>query len=368
MLSLTPATASHIALTAVLVVTACAQAGELRVREAAFIDDSVVRLSDVVEFHGVDALRAESLGNVILGPAPLRQSYVTTDVIRERLSSLSIGYGDLTFSGTSRCSVTRRVARPVSQPFVAKPSLKEHRDAVQRLEVEVLRLVEAAFPDQGPFQVKVDAGQEAVRVVRDATEPLRFAGGSSDITQPQRMQIVGHNAPFTAFIKRVPYVAVAAVPLDRGVIVQAAHIRLEPRDEVGVDDPRLLVGQEIARPIPEGRTFRASDVRKIKLVRANEIVTVSVSIPGLAVHRMMKAKADGGLGDTIACVGLSSKTTIQAVVTGPNTAEIAFDANAGGGALDAGVDQSGVNQSIVQPVAARRTGSGTPLSAWGANR
>lgn len=306
--------------------TCCAEAAEIVIRHDAAIDDrAFVRLADVAVIDAIDLDEERQLGNIVLGPAPARRGTITADQIRDRLVRSKLMSVDTVILGASHCKVSRNVAfdareQPARPMFLSR---RDRDDARARLEEIVLQRLTSAFPDDGPFHVSVELNDVTTRIVLESEGPILIRGGTANLSQPQAMEVVGHESGrFIATISKPAVVAVAAVPLSPGVIVQAHHLSFEPRDEPGLSDPQLLIGKKITRPIPAGRTVRTHDLRKVIHVRPNAMVKVWVRGPGFAVHRLMKSRGEGGIGDVVAFVSLDGEQQVVATVTGPSDAEI----------------------------------------------
>ena len=64
------------------------------------------------------------------------------------------------------------------------------------------------------------------------------------------------------------------------------------------------LGKETTRPLRAGQPITTADVVRVPLVRTNDIVTVVVRRPGIAVRRQCKALSTGSLDDTVTLVAL----------------------------------------------------------------
>lgn len=313
-------------------VACCAEATEIVIRRHATIEDMpFVRLADVAVIDATDSNDAVQIGNIVLGPAPARRGTITADQVRDRLVRSKLMSVDTVILGASHCEVSRNVALDADEQS-ARPTFLSRRDrddARDRLEEIVLQRLASAFPGDGPFRVSIELNDVTVRMVLESKDPILIRGGTADLSQPQAMEVIGHQTGrFIATISRPSVVAVAAVPLSPGVIVQAHHLSFEPRDEPGLSDPQLLIGKKLTRSIPAGRTVQIRDLRKVIHVRNNTVVKVWVRGPGFAVHRLMKSRGEGGIGDVVAFVSLDGEQQVSATVTGPSDAEIPSTATA----------------------------------------
>lgn len=316
---------SYLATAFAVVIGVCAvDAAEIVLQRQATIDGDIVRLGDVATITAANTVEQESLARVVIGPAPLRQSILSAGLVRDRLQASGLATAETSLAGASTCTL-QRTAQPMKAKstftYVSPTEVSRARD---RLADELSKRLEQAFPERAPFAVSVSIASADAAIVNNISEPLQFRGGSSDLSAVQEFSIVGPQAArFSATIREVDHIAVAAVPLQRGMVIHASHLRFEPRDETGVTDPSLIIGQEAKRPVAVGKTIQQTDVRKVLLVRANQMVTVSSQMPGITVRRVMKSLQSGGIGDAITCETLVGKKTVSAVVTGVSTAKVA---------------------------------------------
>lgn len=300
------------------------ESAEIVLHRHASIDGDVVRLADVATVSDADPLTVDSMGQVILGPAPQRESAVTVALIQDRLRASSLLTADTTLTGATKCHLKRTVsAEPVVQQ-VAYVSSDELARATSRLASAVENRLSKAFPLDGPFAVSVTLDRMDAAVVAGLPDPLMFHGGSADLTAPQQLTLSADRPiSFTANITRVERGVVAAVSLRPGTVLQASHLTLAPLEEPGLLDTSLAVGQEVRRPISAGQPVHSTDLRKVMLVQSNQAVMVQAEYPGIVVRRVMKSLDSGAIGEVVTCVSLDGDKKVAAIVTGPNMARVA---------------------------------------------
>ncbi len=88
------------------------------------------------------------------------------------------------------------------------------------------------------------------------------------------------------------------------------------------NDPDTVIGQAARRPLRAGAAVGARDVSAPQVVRANEVVTLTYENGGVSLSLRGKALSGGGVGDAINVLNVTSKKTIQAVVSGPGQAVV----------------------------------------------
>ncbi|WP_296598522.1 flagellar basal body P-ring formation chaperone FlgA [Phenylobacterium sp.] len=88
------------------------------------------------------------------------------------------------------------------------------------------------------------------------------------------------------------------------------------------NDPDAVIGLAARRPLREGAAVAARDVSAPQVVKANEIVTLTYENEGVSLALQAKALGGGAVGETINVQNVTSKKTVQAVVTGPGAAAV----------------------------------------------
>lgn len=122
-------------------------------------------------------------------------------------------------------------------------------------------------------------------------------------------------------------VLVAAMPLQRGMILTEAHVRLAEVDTTGMQ-PNLLeqVSQvmhaELVRDIRPDMPLRAQDLRPTVLVKRGQLVLMSVGqTQGFQISARVEAMQDGRFGEQVKLKNRESGRILSGTVTGPNKVE-----------------------------------------------
>lgn len=97
-----------------------------------------------------------------------------------------------------------------------------------------------------------------------------------------------------------------------------AKVAVAPAD--AATDPDAVVGQAARRTLRAGAAVAGRDVAAPQVVKANEIVTLTFDEGGITLTLQAKALSGGGVGETINALNVTSKKTLQAVVSGPGQA------------------------------------------------
>jgi flagella basal body P-ring formation protein FlgA len=95
---------------------------------------------------------------------------------------------------------------------------------------------------------------------------------------------------------------------------------LAPAD--AASDPDAMVGQVARRALRSGAAVAAHDVSAVQAVKANEMVTLTFDSDGVSLALQAKALTGGAVGETINVQNVTSKKTVQAVVTAPGQAAV----------------------------------------------
>lgn len=94
-------------------------------------------------------------------------------------------------------------------------------------------------------------------------------------------------------------------------------------------DADAAIGMVARRPLREGAMVSARDVSAPVVIQAGDLVTVTYQAGGVSLELQVKALAAGAVGQVIPLQNLTSKKTLQAVVTGPGQAATGPDAPSG---------------------------------------
>lgn len=103
---------------------------------------------------------------------------------------------------------------------------------------------------------------------------------------------------------------------------------VEAYDQEGVPPDGALTdlpkGFRFRGPLPAGRTLHRGDLEAIPLIQPGDPVRVVARADGVEVRRDATARSAGGLGERIRLEASGTRKVIQATITGPGEAEVAF--------------------------------------------
>lgn len=120
-----------------------------------------------------------------------------------------------------------------------------------------------------------------------------------------------------------PMVVVLARSIARGAVITADDLTLGPAGARAPDgiftDPADVIGRRTRAALGEGKPVLLRQLEPVWLVAAGNPVVLLAAAGGLSVSAPAQALEDGGMGDVIRVVNLSSQKEVKAVVTGPNS-------------------------------------------------
>lgn len=139
--------------------------------------------------------------------------------------------------------------------------------------------------------------------------------------KPQR--VVYLNASIEAYTE----VVVAAQDINRGsalspkdLVVEKRLVTTLPTGSFASLD--MLVGQEAKTTMVTGQVLTRRRVIPRRVVRRNQIVTVTVDIGSMHIRTRAKALSDGSLGEEITCRNIENKSEFVGVVSAPGSVVI----------------------------------------------
>ncbi|SFB05405.1 flagella basal body P-ring formation protein FlgA [Poseidonocella pacifica] len=115
----------------------------------------------------------------------------------------------------------------------------------------------------------------------------------------------------------------ATVTLRPGTIVGPGDF--EPRDVAipgMVSDARDIVGLETRVAIYAGRPVRPGDFGPPTIIERNDVLTLNYRGGGLRISTEGRALSQGGVGDVVRVMNLSSRSTVTGIVQPDGTVEI----------------------------------------------
>jgi flagella basal body P-ring formation protein FlgA len=119
-------------------------------------------------------------------------------------------------------------------------------------------------------------------------------------------------------------VLVAAVPLQRGMSLTAAHVRLVDVDTSSMpvnvlEQVSQVLHAEVVRDVRPDTPLRSQDIRPTVLVKRGQMVLMSIGqAQGFQISARVEAQQDGRYGEQIKLKNRDSGRMLTGLVKGPN--------------------------------------------------
>jgi flagella basal body P-ring formation protein FlgA len=345
-----------------------ARAADICFQPTAFVTTSTVRLKDVAVVSASDAALMTRLENVALAPAPAPGRRMRLDFaeIRSRLEATGVPIAELNYSGSSMVVVAAADAMPsaktrpkrlaAAKPLVPAGQIKR---AEQIVTEAVRRSMREKHKDSPAVFIDVTVDPSDARVVlANVTQGFEIGSVNPKSAEPQAIQVAyqdvqGQPAHFQVqcVVSERPQVPVLTHSVSTGEVIHESDLTWRLVDSTDGLVTRIdeIVDKEAKKTLRAESPIHVDDVRKVPLVRNNDIVTGIWQSGGIRISGQFQAKGDGGLGDIITLVKLSSRDQLNARVTDVHEAIIV----SGDGAKSAARETEGGNSH--DEAAVRRT-------------
>jgi len=308
-----------------------------------------VTLGDIAEVKTDDAvLKGRLDGLVISKPGgEVKQRFGVFEISR-CLVRAGVNPVSVDIYGAVNCCVSVEVADAETLPAVAKkdtvpmpmptdpPIVKAERFTLaDQLAREVVKVLTGLDGDRlimswecnsepgilqepatdGRFMIKpysqVDLGQVKFRVYDKADPDNNNKAGRN------KKKWIRINGEIKYFCESV----VARRLLRSGDVIGADDVKFLPRpitnlSKRGIEDMDVVVGQEVARNVKPGKLIELSMIKKLRLVKRNDMVRVQAKARGIEITLMGKAMSDGTYGETIGVKDQRTKTVLYGKVIG----------------------------------------------------
>lgn len=110
-------------------------------------------------------------------------------------------------------------------------------------------------------------------------------------------------------------------------VIQPADVHLaKPSVPGAASDPAQVIGLEARVAIYPGRPVRLADLGPAAVVERNEIVRMIYRQNGLMIQSDGRALGRGALGEMVSVMNLSSRQSVQGVVTAAGLVEVSGSA------------------------------------------
>jgi flagella basal body P-ring formation protein FlgA len=166
------------------------------------------------------------------------------------------------------------------------------------------------LPFASPDTIRVRCAQPAWQLYVRVSVPGRVASaglGKAEPTPVEKRQVL-----------------VAAVPLQRGMSLTAAHVRLAEVDTSGMpanvlEQVSQVLHAEVVRDVRPDTPLRSQDIRPTILVKRGQMVLMSIGqAQGFQISARVEAQQDGRYGEQIKLKNRDSGRVLTGLVNGPN--------------------------------------------------
>jgi flagella basal body P-ring formation protein FlgA len=295
-----------LSIASIVVATAAFAADRPALRSDVVVNESVVRIGDLVDNAGIVAnvpiFRSPALGQT--GTIPTAQ---LLDAVRAHaLVGLDPGnISEITVTRASRTISPKEIETLVTASLAKAYALGVANDIAVSFD-RPLRAIQieptqngAPHIDQLRFDARSGRFDGMLTVAGAAAVQIRLRGTATATSE-------------TVELLR---------PLARGEVIKLSDVTLHrvPRAQVThetITNPDQAVDLAVRGPINAGRQLSSNDLMKPELVQRNESVTIVYQAPGLMLAVRGKANDGGAEGDMIDVVNLQSNRTVRGTIIG----------------------------------------------------
>lgn len=246
----------------------------------------------------------------------LRLTHALQRLLKGLALACSFGLASLTWASSSE--LTSQAHQWVVQQYGVKPQQVRVAPPDERINIQPCP---ARWQFDQPFN-------------HDTTVRARCSQPSRQVFL--RVEVQGHNTSAQATRADNPIekqaaatrtVVVTTTVLARGTRLQADHLSLQTVPAQGQNAMALeqiddALDAELTRNLPAGSVLRLQDLRPALLVRKGHWVHLNWEpTKGFQIAVKLEALQDGRMGETIRLINRESGKVINAMVTGPNTAQ-----------------------------------------------
>jgi flagella basal body P-ring formation protein FlgA len=199
---------------------------------------------------------------------------------------------------------------------------------VQTQSVEAESVVLA--PMDPRLQVKACTSPLAMDLPFASPDTIRVRCAQPNWQLYVRVSVPGRVAATAGPVKAEPapvekrQVLVAAVPLQRGMSLTEAHVRLVDVDTSGMpvnvlEQVSQVLHAEVVRDVRSDTPLRSQDIRPTILVKRGQMVLMSIGqAQGFQISARVEAQQDGRYGEQIKLKNRDSGRMLTGLVKGPN--------------------------------------------------
>jgi flagella basal body P-ring formation protein FlgA len=283
------------------------------------VEDSVIRLGDIVRFSD-DSATAQALASQIAGqaPAPGETVYLRSVHIKQYLLSTVQVPGDVVWQGSPTVTVVRR-GITVSADRILEIIAEFIDNNKANLPEAKVRFVPSVLPL--PFTVPMGT------LTYDVIPSNPAIVGSSRVSIIFRVDgRVAKNMSVRGEMEALGEIVVASQPLRKDTILRPQQLTKKAMDISNISNAGYhledFVGKRLTRSLRSGSPVLSSMVESLPVVRRGEKVRIVIDSGQLHVTASGLAYNDGKMGEMIRVQNISSNKIIYCRVAAPGLVEV----------------------------------------------
>jgi flagella basal body P-ring formation protein FlgA len=283
------------------------------------VDDSVIRLGDIVSFdEETEMTRALATLTVEQAPSPGEKSTLNSLSIKNYLVSSQSLSRDILWKGSSTVTVFRQGVSvgPEKILTIIANYMKRNKNNLPEAEIRFV-------PNSLPLPFTLPTGDLTHEVIPSNPNIL----GSSRFSIIFRIDDkVVKNMSVLGKIEALAHVVVAAGPLKKGNILGPQHLSTAILDISSIDNPGLdmedFIGKKLQRSLRAGSPVLLSMVEALPVVQRGERVKIVINSGALHLTATGLAHSDGAMNQMIRVQNINSNKIIYCRVAAPGLVEV----------------------------------------------
>ncbi len=296
-----------------------ADALDITFKQNGSVDDSVIRLGDIVSFdQQTEMAKALATQPVGQAPAPGETISLSSVSIKEHLAASQTLPQDIQWTGSPTVTVLRSgigIGPEQIQTIIAD-YIKKNQNNLPEAEIRFV-------PESLPLPFTLPTGDLSYEVTPSNPSIL----GSSRFSIIFRVNnTVVKNMSVRGKIEALAQVVVCAGNLNRGEILRPQHLQTALMDISSIETPSFepndLIGKKLKRSLRAGSPVLLSMVETLPIVRRGERVKIVINSGPLHLTATGLANSDGAMDEMIRVRNISSNKTIYCRVAAPGLVEV----------------------------------------------
>ncbi|TKB25817.1 flagellar basal body P-ring formation protein FlgA [Desulfopila sp. IMCC35006] len=296
-----------------------ASALEITFKPNSSVDDSVIRLGDIVSFDQQTEM-AKALATQQIGQAPAPGETITLSSIsiKDHIAASQTLPQDIQWTGSPTVAILRSgidIGPERIQTIIAD-YIKKNQNDLPEAEIRFV-------PESLPLPFTLPTGDLSY----DVTPSNPAILGSSRFSIIFRVNdTVVKNMSVRGKIEALAQVVVCAGNLNRGEILRPQHLKTALMDISAIENPCFepndLIGQKLQRSLRAGSPVLLSMVETLPIVRRGERVKIVINSGPLHLSATGLANSDGALNEMIRVRNINSNKMVYCRVAAPGLVEV----------------------------------------------